>query len=300
MKTNTTLDRVQVRTLPTGRRDLVARQVLLVVAALRAEVQAQAEAQAGAGVGAGAGDAEGAGAAVLVEVEGACAALIADSPVCSDLERRYAVAQAKPQSSAQGATPHARSPVDVQADRFVAGLESAATTFVRGLDASEAEHQAAARFIAQAFPKGVSYITQAAYPEQLQRMRDLVAYCRKDGAAAVATLQLEVWVRKIDELIPDYEAMLKAQPPQTVRYAEVQSAQRKGHLLLRHLVLAILNARVGGSEEEAEAARGRLLAPLTQQEEAVADRLRRHLAVRDVDPITGEESPTPLPTEPPA
>jgi hypothetical protein len=148
MKTGTTFDRIQVRSLPTGRRCLAARQT-------RAEAEALAQdplltdAQRDA----------------LTHLATLCADADAQCQTCSDLERRYAA-----DALTASKTPSPRIPIDQEADHYTASIRDNAQIFTSRLPASDPNHQAAQRFLAAAFPKGLRHITQVSYPEQLQRM----------------------------------------------------------------------------------------------------------------------------------
>lgn len=288
MKTNTTMDRVMVRSLPTGRRDVAARDVLQEVERLIKE------------------DVQGSGAPTpaeyLAQVEARARALSLQSQACSDLERRYAAAQRKPPQSPPNANPRARAPVDVVADRIIAGVEGSASAYLTSFEASDPEYQAAQAFLHQAFPKGVKAITHATFSEQLQQMRTLIDYCRGEGAAHVRALSLSPMIRKLEEILPDYAAMVGSTEDTTVRFPQVEDARRDGHALLRRLVVAILDTPNALPEADAEPLRQRLLAPIDKQEQADADLSRRQSRADATgasdDPA--EVPPDGAPTDPPS
>jgi hypothetical protein len=265
MKTGTTFDRVQVRTLPTGRRCLTARQIGS-EAALMSKEPAFSDDQRLA----------------LTQVASLCADADAHGQTCADLERRYA---ADALTAAKTASP--RVPIDHEADQLVTSLRDSADVFTR-LPATDPDHQTASGFLDSAFPKGLKHIIQATHAEQLQRMKTLVSYCQKDGAAAVADLGLSPWVKRIAAILPAYEEAVRAMPPDAVRFPEVRAAQQEGHLKLRQVIAQVFTAFPADSDDQ-ERHRARLLAPLDRQEAAIAAAAKRKDPAKDVNPDTGAE-----------
>lgn len=271
MKTGTTFDRIQTRTLPTGRRALAAQQVQS-EAALIAQDPTHDDATR----------------AALTTLSDLCADADAHCQTCADLERRYA---ADALTAAQTSSP--RVPIDQEADQLVTSLRDSADVFTR-LPATDPDHQTAARFLVAAYPKGLNHIIRASYPEQLQRMKALVSYCQGDGAAAVADLGLSPWVKRIAAILPAYDEAVRALPPDAVRFPQVRAAQQEGHLKLRQVIAQVFTTFPLDNIAH-EALRARLLAPIDRQEAAVAATFKRGAPLQDINPTTGEEVPVAVP-----
>lgn len=269
MKTNTTFDRFNVRTLPTGHRSLVAMRTQDEVQKVISDGGLTTEENTG-----------------LAGVVVACGAIIEHGKTCAQLERNYHAGKTAPPADAADALP-----IDLQANRHVGGLSDAFKPFVKRFSPSEPEHKAAAAFQRNAFPEGVKYITQATYPQQLERMKDLVQYCRShEGAAQVHTLNLGLWVQKIQDILPAYEEAIKKLPPAAVSYGQLRAAWKHGHILLCALVQSIFTAFPAQTLQH-EQHRARLLAHLSTQEQVVLDSQRR-ASLKDIDPVTGQEVST--------
>ncbi len=271
MKTGTTFDRIQVRNLPTGRRAFLVSETKRVIVALLAEAGTQ--------------EAERAGLKALSDL---CTETYDHAQICSGLERRYAAGFA-----VASANNPENIPVDREADHLVASVRDGADIFVTRLKPTESEHQIAATFLQNAFPNGVRYITHSTYEEQLQRMKDLVDYCFGDGAQAVATLGITIWVNRLKNLLPAYEEVIRKLPSDAVRFTQVRACQQEGHLRLRQVASQIF-ALFPLNDDRQEGLRKRLFAPLEHQEADVAARLKRSAPIPDVDPDTGAEVAPPL------
>ncbi len=269
MKTNTTFDRFNVRTLPTGHRSLVALRTQDEVQRLRADGGLTPQEDAG-----------------LAGVVVACDGIIDHGKTCAGLERNYNTSKLAPPSDDADAPP-----IDRQADNNVGGLSDTAKPFVKRFSPSQPQHKAAAAFMRNAFPEGVKYITRASYPQQLERMKDLVSYCRShEGAAQVNALGLGLWVQNIADIIPSYEEAIKKLPPAAVSYGQLRAAWKHGHVLLCQLVQSVFAAFPANTPQH-EHHRARLLAHLSAQEQVILEAHRR-ASVKDIDPVTGEEIST--------
>jgi hypothetical protein len=271
MKTNTTFDRIQASTLPTGRRAFVALRTQDTAAELRAQGGLTPEEDA-----------------ALTGLASVCQSILSHCASCTALERGYNTSKLNlPTTDADAPA------VDQQADRIVSGLYDTPKTFIKRFLPQEPEHKAAAAFKRSAFPKGVKYITQATYPEQLERMKDLFTYCRSpEGVGQARALSLSLWIDKLADILPIYEAVMKKIPPAAVRYGQLKAAWKDGHVLLCQLIHRVFSAFPDHTPEH-EARRALLLSHLTAQEQAVADMRRRNASVQDIDPTTGAEVDTP-------
>lgn len=270
MKTNTTFDRFNVRTLPTGHRSLVAMRTQDEVQKMISDGGLTAEENTG-----------------LAGVVVTCGAIIEHGKTCTQLERNYLSGKtAAPADDADAL------PIDRQANNDVGGLSDAAKPFIKRFKPSQPEHKAAVAFKRNAFPEGVKYITQATYPQQLERMKDLVQYCRShEGAAQVNALNLGFWVQKIEDILPAYEEAIKKLPPAAVSYGQLRAAWKHGHILLCALVQSIFTAFPAHTPQH-EQHRARLLAHLSTQEQVIVDMRSRRVPVKDIDPSTGNEVDT--------
>lgn len=270
MKTDTTFDRFDVRTLPTGRRSVTALRTQAEVTEIRKEgglTQAQVEGLDG--------------------VVGACTEIATHCAACSDLESRYLTGKVSPDTYPEGSLP-----IDRQADRIVTNILKNAVTFMDGFAKGEPEHATSVAFQRDAYPQGAKYITRASFPEQFERMKRLLAYCQSHaGAAQVQALGLGVWILKLADILPRYEEAISKLPPSAVSYGQLRAAWKQGHIRLCQLVQAIFAAFPTNTPQD-DRQRARLLSHLSAQEQAVAEMRRRRVPVKDIDPKTGNEVAT--------
>jgi len=185
--------------------------------------------------------------------------------------------------------------VDVRMDRALTGLRDNAVALARGADEDEKELIGEVEtFIDAIFPVGVAAVTAKPYAEQLVAVEAIVSRCKGDLAPLVAKLGLTVNVERIAKLAVVYGDTLKA--VDDLEFGEVKAARARGQGYLLRVATKIAGTFDAPEGEDAKA-RGTLLGPIMQQNEAISDYIKARRSVPDVDPKTGEEESPEAPVE---
>lgn len=181
--------------------------------------------------------------------------------------------------------------IDVMSDRNISGMFRQADNAEESFGASHPRGAAGRNVKRVAFPRGAGAITKLPYVEQLAAMEALQELLHGDLAADVATLGLEDWVERHDELVELYADSLNATGRKPVKWAEVVAMNNTLRANI-HQAVVVAMAQFVELTDEHEAARAKLLAPLYAQEEAVSAMRKRRRKITDIDPITGVELDT--------
>ncbi|MBH24281.1 MAG: hypothetical protein CMH57_07510 [Myxococcales bacterium] len=140
------------------------------------------------------------------------------------------------------------------------------------------------------FPSGVKAITQQPYIDAIASVKSIVAQANDqlpDGVplkSHVDRLGYGHFIQAIDALSDELDAVIKADSPDPdVVYKDVTSANSVG----QELMLEVMAEIIAQTRKE-QARRGRFLAPILDQNQAIAElHMARHTVV-DVNPTTGE------------
>lgn len=197
--------------------------------------------------------------------------------------------------------------VDPPADRCVGGVFSGLTRGVEALApvdaADEADEEAieeaeiradAQEILKDHFAQGAAGITALRYEDQLVQMKRLVATLKLPKyARLVEKLGFGLYVRRLERLLPRYEAALGQVGTRAVTFDQVTNARTTTHQRFAAVVGALLGPRDAHS-------RATLLAPVALQQRLMSEARAARRPVRDVDPTSGEEIDAPIIEENPA
>lgn len=148
--------------------------------------------------------------------------------------------------------------------------------------------KAANEIIETLFPAGIAAITRQAFEEQLSTMDTMMEVFATRLSNQAQTLHLERQLNRLGRLIEDFRAELNLNARRQVTFDQVRGARNELHEQACKVVATIIATF---DEEDASTVRrrNRLLAPLREQQERVAEARRRQRHPTDVDPETGEE-----------
>lgn len=144
----------------------------------------------------------------------------------------------------------------------------------------------AAELLALLFPQGAAEVIRMPIEREVEEARDILAIVQDARwAELLRTVGLTIYVEQLEELIVQIDAVLQAERGQPTRWDEVEAALAEAQESLLRLTAYIAGT---WSEEEDITTRERLLAPIRDQEERVAEAQRTGRSVIDVNPDTGE------------
>lgn len=178
--------------------------------------------------------------------------------------------------------------LDNRVDRLVSAIYNNAHSFVRSMDDDAPEVSQAKELIAELFPRGVADITGLAFEDEAAAVDLLLKDLRSRFAPHAQALGLTPLVQRLSEMNSAFNDALAQTQPARVSHDQVTAAEAATQERLAALSVSIM-AEHRGDEPEVIARRTALLAPILDQDERIADALRRHRPVNDVDPETGEE-----------
>lgn len=215
-----------------------------------------------------------------------CDAALAHDRQTLVLEARWAT-----DKDASQYAPEARE-ADVLVDVALGALQDSIAAEARDSAPGDPVGEAAAKLLAQLFPKGAAAITTLAYPEELAQVQRILAVLGSaDWSPLVDKLGLSRRVSRLTELEKQYREAI-ALPSQSVTFAQVKAARSRGQGLMLQAVAMSLGKYP--SDDEADVtARAALIRPILEQDAAIHVYLRERRAVEDVDPATGQVSGTP-------
>lgn len=180
--------------------------------------------------------------------------------------------------------------LDPQIDRTVGSIyrifsESANTL----TDTQESER--AAKAIERLFPNGARAITSLTFVDQCAEVESILSLLQQDYKDEVRTLGLERFVNQLANLNGEFRTLLSTEQVDGVTADQVRAADAQGqHNLLQ--AVAMILGRYPGATENDRTMRADLLRPIQRQNEAIRDYLRLRRSVGDVDPDTGNETPS--------
>jgi hypothetical protein len=160
-----------------------------------------------------------------------------------------------------------------------------------------ANARAAVRVRDGVFKGGIQGLIQLTHPEEVEAvdgmLRKLSEYLDEIKTLAVAPI-----IDEVRRLNRQFRAALDAKRPSGVSYDEVRASQAKNQEELLGVVAMVMGRFAGFREGDVDK-RSELLAPVMEQNEAIAAYRRSRRAVPDVEPSTGEETQQPAVTDAP-
>lgn len=139
------------------------------------------------------------------------------------------------------------------------------------------------------FPRGLSAVSNASYPDQLGAIERLLRKAQEpelaDKIGAVAGLgdMLGELTKRAD----GFRDALDRDARDEVSFREVRTAAQTADIKLRYLVMMIM-VLYRGNDDDAALRRATLLEPYTRQTESMRQRRSRNVPLGDVDPATGD------------
>lgn len=238
-----------------------------------------------------------------------CAGAIVDDRACLALEKRWGgmVAAAKGKAPSTPAGGDARldaAGIDPLVDKTLTAIRDHAVNQTAGAAPGDPIHATVAAFLTAIFPSGVQQVTGLPFIEELAAVDLIVtALQSKDVAPVVKELGLGRLSKRLGDLAVLYREALEAPAPETIAFGDVRAARIKGQELLLETVAIAIGKHHSNSAEDI-ASRSALLAPIFEQNDAIAAALRGRRALVDVNPETGAADPSApvaaIPAEAPA
>jgi hypothetical protein len=188
--------------------------------------------------------------------------------------------------------------VDRTLDRRISAVRDGAEVQRQGAAPDDPIHDTVDTFLKTAMPEGVFAITSLPHVEQLSETEKLLAKLRGPLAAQVTELGLGRQVARIEEIVPQYRAALRANGELPIEFTPVREGRRRGHRYLLEIVAMVLGRYNRAEDPAHRAARARLLTPLHKQLEAMRA-LRGRRGAAGTQPDTGELPADALPGEQP-
>lgn len=208
-------------------------------------------------------------------------AITADSK-CLNLERAWRT------QVGSGVARGEATKVDPLVDRLIASIVNRLTDLVRALRPSNPVATKARAFMGQWFPNGAVGITSLPYEEQLEEIEGLLsAFADEEIQKDLALFGLTIDIQELTELLPLYRTEIQNLPPKDLKYATVVEARHSGQNNLLRAVIHIL-VRYDG-QDQADSME-KLLAPILDQEQRLAESAKTTKKLSDVDPDTGHET----------
>lgn len=209
-----------------------------------------------------------------------------------ELENRWRVVLVMSQSRGDAG------PLDNAIDLAVGSIVTSGQDRQKQTDPKSADGKALASFMLRRFPAGAVAITSLSYEDELVAVKGLVAALRGPDANIVEILGIGFYVRRLEELLPQFEAALKKAKPEDLAFGQLRAARARMQIKMKRVVARLLADFDGDDQGEVL---NRLLAPIHQQEELVRRLRRANRPVTDVDRKTGDElTEVPAPTVTPS
>ena len=180
--------------------------------------------------------------------------------------------------------------IDIDLDRALTGIRDTGVAQQNGLPAGHPTAIAIGEMLIDLFPAGVQVITTAAFIDELAEADRIVEALQGQYAALVAQIGLGLLTARLAELAVTYRQALEKAPPTGLDYGTVRAQREQGQEHLLQAAVMILG-KYWGSTAEVVSLRGKLLAPIVRQNDAIGAYLRSRRAVQDVNPETGEVEP---------
>lgn len=214
-----------------------------------------------------------------------------------------------PADKPESKEPRSTSVIDSDVDRTLGAIHAVLVAKNRALRGAAATAAAVRRILHVAFPNGVIATILLTYPEEAAAVARLVAMmlpADDPRSLALESPEDEQWdwrgklhedvvqagledlVNELADLHAEFDAALKREKPSPeVGKDEARAANATGQEYLLGLFAAIVGSWPRPTEQDA-AARGALLKPILDQNDAIAAYYRRNRKPKDVNPETGE------------
>lgn len=177
--------------------------------------------------------------------------------------------------------------IDISIDTAVSALHDGLELEAKNSAPDDPLGQQAETLRQTLFPNGVAGVTALNYVDELAEVERILRTVKSaEWAPVISTLGLSRRVARIETLEPQYRSAV-ADPANTLAFIEVKAARARGQSLMLQAV-AIILGKYSSDNETDLAARGKLLAPIFRQNDAIRDYLRARRPVVDINPDTGQ------------
>lgn len=194
-------------------------------------------------------------------------------------------ARERPRRNRPTAAPEKLVVIDAMADRCLSGIQNIGKERRRAQGVDDPDGREAVEFLAWFFPHGADAITSLPHAEQRIANEEIVDELRSPRwQPVVASLGVEKLVARLESLLPDYGRLVDAERAAAlITWPAVQVAVAQARQSLLEVVVWIL-----AYDRDRASAQAELLAPVREQEGAVAAALARGTKrVPDINPDTG-------------
>ncbi len=179
--------------------------------------------------------------------------------------------------------------LDIEHDRIVSSMAAVAQGLSSGMEEDTPIGAAARRVAQRVFGAGVGPLTQVDFVQQRESTNTWLALLDGELADDVVLIGLAPMRDRLALVNKEFGQILDAfQPEVKVTYDAWRTEDRLGQeKLLR--VVAVIAGKYCGARPGDDDMRTKLLAPILDQNDAVADTYRRRRPVTDIDPDNGED-----------
>ncbi|HAA55316.1 MAG TPA: hypothetical protein DCE42_11205 [Myxococcales bacterium] len=179
-------------------------------------------------------------------------------------------------------------PLDYSLDRSVTSISRHCENFTHAMDPGHPLYILAAEITTDFFPEGPGAITQLEYEEEISTVDEMIeALNTPKYQEHVQKLHLTPLLdntKKRSEAL--HQALQKNNGPE-ITFGDVKAARAKGQQLLEQMIAIIIGTYY--NNESHTKPRQQLLEPVMKQQARIADLMKRHRPVNDVNPETGED-----------
>jgi hypothetical protein len=222
-----------------------------------------------------------------VELENEASVVVAAAQ--SALARRREWAKSRAASASARAEGNAVE-LDNQVGRLVAAIYANTRSFAHALGEREPETDQARELLRELFPRGAYDVTHRAFEEETAAISVLTKKLEGRFSVHAAALGLTPFVHKLARVNAAFGDALR-KPRGVIPYDAVTVADRATQEMLAALFVTIM-ARYRSDDDTSVRRRAELLAPIIEQDERIADAIRRRRPLPDVDPETGKDVAT--------
>jgi hypothetical protein len=176
-------------------------------------------------------------------------------------------------------------PIDARLDRTLTAVRDTAEAQANGARIHDPIHVVVSDFLREIFPSGVGQVTSLPYVDQLAVTEVILTKLQTTLAPMVVELGLDRLVARLATIVPEYRAGLRM--TQELSFATVNDRRRQGRDGLYEAIAMIFGRFYKVRDDEHIVCRTALLAPLIEQQRAIAAKRRNRRPIPDIDPDTG-------------
>lgn len=183
--------------------------------------------------------------------------------------------------------------IDTAIDRALGGIFKQLGNIAGAMEGTELASRAQA-LCTRLFPSGLQPVVHQTFEDQLSSNQSILTDLQGD-VAGVNELGLSVYVKRLAELVPQFEAEMNSAKQPELSWNQLCAARDLGEVHLRRVIAAILSS--GKVTPEDEAVRAKLIAPIQYQLDLTTNSRNAKSGSVDVDPENGDEVPVATPEQ---